>query len=68
MKELPEGSNVFQWQAGYGAFSVSQSQSAALERYIARQEVHHRRVSFQDEFRTLLDRHQIAYDERYLWD
>ena len=68
VKELPAGSNVFQWQAGYGAFSVSQSQSAAVERYIARQEVHHRRVSFQDEFRTLLDRHQIAYDERYLWD
>jgi putative transposase len=68
VKELAEGSNVFQWQAGYGAFSVSQSQSAAVERYIARQAAHHRRVSFQDEFRTLLDRHQIAYDERYLWD
>jgi REP-associated tyrosine transposase len=68
VKELPTGSSVFQWQAGYGAFSVSQSQSAAVERYIARQETHHRRVSFQDEFRTLLDRHQIAYDEQYLWD
>ena len=68
VKELPEGSQVFQWQAGYGAFSVSQSQSGAVEKYIARQEAHHRRVSFQDEFRTLLERHQIPYDERYLWD
>ena len=68
VKELPEGPDVFQWQAGYGAFSVSQSQSAAVHRYIARQEAHHRSVSFQDEFRTLLERHQIAYDERYLWD
>ena len=68
VKELDEGSNGFQWQAGYAAFAVSQSQSAAVARYIDRQEVHHRSVSFQDEYRTLLDRHQIAYDERYLWD
>ena len=68
VKELPEGPDVFQWQAGYGAFSVSQSQSAAVERYIARQEVHHRSISFQDELRALLERHQITYDERYLWD
>ena len=68
MKERPQGSPVFQWQAGYGAFSVSQSQSATVERYIARQESHHRTVGFQDEFRTLLDRHRIQYDERYLWD
>lgn len=68
VKELPKGLTAFQWQAGYGAFSVSQSQSAAVERYIARQEAHHRSVSFQDEFRTLLERHRLAYDERYLWD
>ena len=68
VKDLPAGSNVFQWQAGYGAFSVSQSRSAAVERYILRQEAHHGTVRFQDEFRTLLDRHRIAYDERYVWD
>jgi putative transposase len=68
VKELPETPNGFQWQVGYGAFSVSQSQSAVVQRYIARQEVHHRRVTFQDEFRKMLERHQIAYDERYLWD
>jgi putative transposase len=67
VKERPEVS-VFQWQAGYGAFSVSQSQSAEVARYIAQQEAHHRRISFQDEFRTLLDRHKVTYDERYLWD
>ena len=68
VKELPAGSEAFQWQAGYGAFSVSQSQSAAVARYIARPAAHHRSRSFQDEFRTLLDRPQIAYDEQYLWD
>jgi REP-associated tyrosine transposase len=68
VKELSGGPTAFQWQAGYGAFSVSQSQSAAVERYIARQEAHHHRFSFQDEFRTLLERHQVEYDERYLWD
>ena len=67
-KGLPAGTNGFQWQAGYGAFSVSQSQSSAVERYILGQEAHHTTVGFQDEFRTLLDRHHIAYDERYLWD
>ena len=67
-KEARQGCQVFPWQAGYGAFSVSQSQSAAVERYIARQQEHHRSLSFQEELRTLLSRHKIAYDERYVWD
>ena len=67
-KEAQQGCDVFQWQAGYGAFSVSQSQSAAVERYIARQPEHHRSLSFQQELRTLLRRHKMAYDERYVWD
>ena len=67
-KEARQGCRVFQWQAGYGAFSVSQPQSAAVERYIARQPEHHRTLSFQEELRTLLSRHNIAYDERYVWD
>ena len=67
-KDACQGCEVFQWQAGYGAFSVSQSQCAAVERYIARQVEHHRRHTFQNELRTLLSRHQIAYDERYVWD
>lgn len=68
VKDAPRESRIFQWQAGYAAFSVGQSQSAKVERYIAQQEEHHRSVSFQDEFRTLLNRHEIAYDERYVWD
>ncbi len=60
--------SLFQWQAGYGAFSVSQSQKERVKTYIANQEEHHRRLSFQDEFRQMLKRHGIAYDERYVWD
>jgi REP element-mobilizing transposase RayT len=58
----------FAWQNGYGAFSVGQSQLDALRRYIANQREHHRRVSFQEEFRELLVRYEIEFDERYVWD
>jgi REP element-mobilizing transposase RayT len=58
----------FQWQAGYGAFSVSQSKASDVERYIAEQEVHHRSQSFQDELRAMLKKHKLEYDERYVWD
>lgn len=58
----------FYWQRGYGAFSVSQSGIAETKTYIASQEEHHRRVTFQDEFRAFLTRHEIDYDERYVWD
>jgi putative transposase len=57
----------FAWQTGYGAFSVSESNCAAVVEYIARQEQHHRRMSFQEEFIRLLKKHNIAYDERYIW-
>jgi REP element-mobilizing transposase RayT len=58
----------FAWQAGYGAFSVSFSNLPAVKDYIARQAEHHRVRSFQDEFRELLRRHELAWDERYVWD
>ena len=58
---------LFSWQAGYGAFSVSQSNVQAVTAYIAHQEEHHRRMSFQEEFITLLKKHGIEFDERYLW-
>ena len=58
----------FAWQSGYGAFSVSASHVDEVIAYIARQEEHHRQRSFQEEFRTLLDRYKIEYDEKYLWD
>jgi len=58
----------FYWQAGYGAFSVSESNAEAVRQYIAKQEEHHRKVTFQDEFRAFLRRHGVEYDERYVWD
>jgi REP element-mobilizing transposase RayT len=57
----------FGWQRGYGAFSVSQSQLARVASYIDRQKVHHRKVSFRDEFLRFLQGHGIATDEKYLW-
>ena len=57
----------FAWQDGYGAFSVSRSNAEAVTAYIARQEEHHRTVSFQEEFVAFLKRHEIEYDERYIW-
>jgi hypothetical protein len=59
---------LFQWQNGYGAFSVSQSQAPQVEKYIRSQEEHHRQLSFQDELRQLLSKHGIAFDEQYVWD
>jgi REP element-mobilizing transposase RayT len=58
----------FSWQAGYAAFSVSQSSVEAVQRYIERQEDHHRKLTFQDELRILFRRHGVAFDERYVWD
>ena len=58
----------FSWQAGYAAFSVSQSSVEAVQRYIERQEEHHHKMTFQDELRTLFNRHGIEFDERYVWD
>jgi putative transposase len=56
------------WQAGYAAFSVSQSNVGEVRRYIETQEDHHRRLTFQDELRAFLRRHEIEFDERYVWD
>ena len=58
----------FYWQSGYGAFSVSESRVPDVRKYIENQKEHHRRLSFQDEFRALCERHGIAIDERYVWD
>jgi REP element-mobilizing transposase RayT len=63
----PEFKN-FHWQNGYGAFSIGQSLVAILKRYIARQKVHHQRVTFQDEYLKFLKSYGIDYDERYVWD
>ncbi|GMV99257.1 MAG: hypothetical protein AMXMBFR84_03960 [Candidatus Hydrogenedentota bacterium] len=56
----------FQWQSGYGAFSIGQSQVATVRTYIGNQEEHHRKRTFQEEFRAFLKRYKVEYDERYV--
>jgi REP element-mobilizing transposase RayT len=68
IKTKSKGLSDFAWQNGYGAFSIGSSQIEAVRRYIKNQEEHHRTASFQDEFRTLLRRYRIEFDERYVWD
>lgn len=58
----------FAWQSGFASFSVSASNEQAVRDYIATQEQHHRKVSFQDEFIALLRKHGVPFDERYLWN
>ena len=63
-----KGHKEFAWQAGYGVFSVSESNVAAVTKYIAAQEEHHRKRSFQEEFVAFLKKNKVAYDERYIWE
>ena len=63
-----KGISSFHWQSGYGAFSVSESLVAKARAYLETQEEHHRHQTFQEEFRELLRRHGIEFDERYVWD
>ena len=58
----------FRWQVKYGAFGVSVSQLDKTIQYIKRQEEHHRKMTFQEEFVALLKKHLIDYEERYLWE
>ncbi len=58
----------FAWQTGYGVFSVSESNLTEVSKYIANQEKHHAKRSFQQEFVAFLKRNKISYDERYIWD
>ena len=79
VKELKRVSNLwlkergadfigFEWQAGYAVFSVSQSNLEQVKEYVVRQEDHHRKMTFQDELRVLLRKHQSEWDERFVWD
>ena len=79
VKEVKRGSSLwlktkgpdlrdFAWQNGYGIFSIGSSQIEGVRNYIAGQEEHHQKVSFQDEFRQFLRRYEIEFDERYVWD
>ncbi len=79
VKEIKRGSSLwlktrnsalhnFAWQNGYGIFSIGFSQVESVRNYIAGQEEHHQKVSFQDEFRDFLRRYEVEFDERYVWD
>jgi REP element-mobilizing transposase RayT len=79
VKELKRVSNLwlkeqgpayagFEWQGGYADFSVSSSNLERVRAYIANQQHHHHRMSFQDELRALFEKHGLEYDERYVWD
>ena len=58
----------FGWQDGYGAFSVSTSQKDRVDRYIANQMEHHARETYQIEYIHLLDKHEVEYDPKFVWD
>lgn len=58
----------FAWQTGYGAFTVSCSQVERVRNYIRDQADHHQKQSFEDEFRDILKRHGIAFEEKYLFE
>ncbi len=68
MNEQPETTKTFEWQKGYGAFTVSYSQIAVVEQYIRNQEEHHRTRSFQEEYIEFLKRHGIEFRLEYLFE
>ena len=79
VKELKRVSNLwlkergpeyidFEWQGGYAAFSVSQSNLEAVKQYIAGQEEHHHKIGFKEELLALLRKHEIEWDEKYIWE
>jgi putative transposase len=58
----------FYWQSGYGIFSVNPTETDIVVNYIINQEEHHKKVTFQDEYRAFLKKYNVEYDERYVWD
>ena len=58
----------FYWQDGYGAFSVNPAGVERVITYIENQKEHHSKITFQNEYRAILKRYQVEYDERYVWD
>jgi putative transposase len=68
LKSQSQALGQFGWQAGYGAFAVSESNIPAVRKYIKTQQEHHHKVTFQEEYRAFLTKNRISYDERYVWD
>jgi len=60
--------NNFYWQNGYGAFSVNPSEIDKVITYIENQKEHHKKKTFQDEYRAFLKKYKVEYDEKYVWD
>jgi REP element-mobilizing transposase RayT len=63
-----KGIHDFDWQDGYGIFSVSSSKVAIVENYIRKQPEHHKQANYKDELRQFFKEYEIDYDERYVWD
>ncbi len=68
IKTKGEEFSGFHWQDGYGAFSVNPKQVDVVSNYIRNQGEHHKKTSFEDEFRTFLKEYNVDFDERYVWD
>lgn len=68
MKTKDDSLKNFYWQDGYGAFSVKPSEIDVVINYIANQKAHHSKKTFQDEYRAYLEKFNVEYDERYVWD
>lgn len=61
-------SNKFSWQEGYGAFSYSKSHIENVKKYIANQEEHHKKKSFREEYIEFLEKYDVEYDKRFLFE
>ena len=63
-----QGVTHFAWQNGYGIFSVSASRLPVVKKYILNQDEHHKKITFQEEYRKFLEEYHVEYDEKYVWD
>ena len=68
IKSQNESLTLFQWQPGYGAFSIGTNQIPRVKKYIDNQQEHHCKIDFQEEVLWLLEKHGVEHDPRYLWD
>ena len=68
VKQQAPDRKEFSWQAGYGIFSVSASALETVEHYIRNQEEHHKKMTFQEEYRAFLQKHGATWDETYVWE
>ncbi len=68
VNESLKNTQHFSWQRGYGAFTVSESAVKNVISYIENQEEHHKKITFEEEYLLLLQKHKVTYDEKYVWD